>query len=220
MEGIVCVNTDKSENLINIIGDKNAIKIINYIQQNGYIVKKEVIKQILGKKEYDKFKINLYIEPPSSLLKIDDAYLFLTKLSKFNDCEVNSKICKKVMEIQKSPKSYGYIYILRRDEDKYTKWYKVGMTNREPEVRAKEWGYKLLYFAITSNHKKFERLIHLFLNYAHNKRKAIHGKGKYEVEWFHIRFDLIKKTIENVIEMYDDQYDRFTQSNIKRIRDL
>jgi hypothetical protein len=217
---LVCVNTSKKIDLINIVGKINADIIENYIKKYGNITKKEIVKNIIGTKNYNSLKQQIYITPPTKLLSINNSQSFLHELSNFNDELVNSKISTKISEIQSSSKSYGYIYILRRDEDKYTRWYKVGMTKREPEIRADEWGYNLVFFAITSNHKKFERLIHLYLNFAHCNRKAMHGKGKNEVEWFYIALDIIKTVIISTIECYDSEYENFKKNNITRISDI
>ena len=217
---LVCVNTSNTDELVKIIGIKNANEISKFIEKNGYINKKEIINKIIGNSNYKIYKKSLYIDPPSTLLKINNLHDFLQELCKYNDNLINSKISQKISQIQTSNKSFGYVYILRRNADKYTKWYKVGMTRREPEVRAAEWNYELKFFMLTSNHKLFERLIHLYLNFAHCKREAIHGKGKYEVEWFHVNFNLIVKVIKTLIEIYDDKSSFFNKNNIKRIHDL
>jgi hypothetical protein len=221
---VIDINTAKYDELMSLFKNKTiALNIIRYRSENGLFIKKQLTSVVIGKNNYNMLKSSFVISLPADLLKIDDDYEYLDKLSKYNDDKVNFDIYvrkKKIADMDKNSATIGYNYILHYSGDAHIKWYKVGETSKEPEERAAKWRYNLKYFRITSCRKSMERLLHKYLNFAHCLRPAIHGKGMNEVEWFYISFELIKRTMDAVINTCDPIYKAFKKFKIIRYSDL
>lgn len=215
------INSSSYDELMSFFDNKKiASDIIKYRTDNGLFLKKQSISKILGKKHYNEIKSYIVISLPSTLLAIDNDHEFLDQLSKYNNDSVNLDICKLKLQIASTSREIGYNYILHNPDDKHVRWYKVGLTSREPEIRAREWKYDLRYHRITSCSKIMERLLHKYLDFAHSLRKAMSGKGKNEVEWFYISYKLLVRTMDAVINTCDPWSNEFTFFEINRLSDL
>jgi len=102
----------------------------------------------------------------------------------------------------------GYIYVL---EHPYDLMYKVGRTKRDPHMRAREWGYKLLWYGFTKKNIRSEKIAHSYLSLFHEIIPSINGKGKTEIEWFRIPFCFLEGILVNVLQ---------PKSNIAKLKHL
>jgi DNA uptake protein ComE-like DNA-binding protein len=91
--------------------------------------------------------------------------------------------------------------------------WKIGRTKGLPETRAGQWGYKLEYSKHTNFNIKLERLIHLYLEFANFHRTSIYGKGKTEIEWFCIDFQIIVRTIDVLNHFLNNQINNDNDNN-------
>ena len=176
---------------------------INICNADHKFNNKQDIQRFLGNETYDQFKNRLIIKPPYKLLKISNDSKYLQELEKYNDQKSHDKIEQYRKEFNPSLKRSGYNYIMKWNGDKHATWYKVGMTKKKPQIRANEWGYDLVFQRFTSDRITMEKLLHRHLNFAHSVRPAINGKGKIEIEWFYVSKDILVKTINSIINVYD-----------------
>ena len=107
----------------------------------------------------------------------------------------------------------GYIYVL---EHPYDCMYKVGRTKRDPCVRARELGYKLLWYRFTKKNFRSEKIAHSYLSLFHEIIPSINGKGKTEIEWFRIPFCFLKFILSNVVQTNNN----ITKQNIIQLKEI
>lgn len=118
-------------------------------------------------------------------------YPELVKLYKQASEKTQKKIIDKINEQPSDTDGVGYVYGFTKSEDKNTRYnfyMKMGRTSRkDPETRIEEWGGIQVFSIRSIYNKKFERLVHLFFEFANVHRKNKKKPGSFEVEWF--KFD-------------------------------
>lgn len=213
------INTIKQGDYKKLFGESCELmkqKHLNHVRKYGVFKSKRDAEVCFGRTKYNTIRKFICIEPPTKLINVSNVNDFLAQLVKFNDTKSMENIRNYIARISPSTDKIGFNYILRNYDESKSKWYKVGETGRkDPQTRANEWGYGLLESFTTSDRKIMEKLVHNYLNFAHVIRPAMHGKGKTEIEWFHVKFDLLKKTIECVLEKYDPYYTHFKLFGIR-----
>lgn len=148
----------------------------------------------------------------------NDPVVLPCPLNGLNTKAVEKKIITKVKRGPRQTDGYGHIYVYYLDSDPKDSYYKIGMTERDVDVRLKEWkGSKLKKSFRVANRKYAERLIHLYLDYRRVYRyKQEDGslasfwkdtgkpvtdsdsKGKQEgrtkqIEWFFVPFQDVER---------------------------
>lgn len=118
--------------------------------------------------------------------KLSD-YPELQKLFNRNSSDIKVKIVT-VLNSQISKSEYvGYVYGFYSPDDKNLRnnfWIKLGRTERNPFVRVEEeWKGELIFCLKTHYNHRLERLIHLFFDFAREKRLGSGGfNGNCEIK--------------------------------------
>ena len=213
------INYSSSTDLQKIFSEKITKKILKRKLTLGWFKTKQQVMETIGPKIYITTKDHFIITPSSDLLAIKNNGEFLVQLSKYNSDDINRDIVKIAQAIS-TKHDCGYSYILKNPHDNYVRWYKIGETQRDSQIRENEWGYDLKWAKLSSCGKKIERLLYKYLNFAHSKRIGIDGKISYEIDWFYLHYDLLTKIINAVFHVYDPYSYYFETFNIKSIHDL
>ena len=115
-------------------------------------------------------------------------YSELLKLFERNNKLTQKKIIEKLKSPPSKTDSEGYVYGFYKKTDINTRfdfYIKLGRTAKEvPQERINEWRGKQVFTILTNYNKKFERLVHLFFNFANVHRMCERFPNKKEIEWF------------------------------------
>lgn len=197
------INTITFDLLYQILDNKSKVtKIITDRDKNGIYNNKRHfnirLSNLLSVKEMKKIYFNTKIDYGEKNIC---SQLFIT---------LPKNICDKIyytylpqLLLLKNFNKEGWIYVLKYDGDKTNPWYKIGYTSKKTsEERTQYWNYTVKKtYKVNNNPKIIEKIIHLFLNPYHITRKAIHGEGKTEIEWFYLKLEYINKVICEIIDM-------------------
>ena len=159
--------------------------------------------QLFGKKCYYKYDYQL-----KDMLNCLKKYPDLKFLYNRNTEAIKEKINEKLELPPSSTDKQGFVYGFFSPSDKNLRsnfWMKMGRTTKyDPNERIKEWNGDMIFCQKTSFNKKLERLIHLFFQYANEKR---YKNGKTEIEWFHFceKINILKYTSQ-INELVDDLF--------------
>ena len=218
---IIDINNANDNNISNITSDKNiGRKIIEKVNKQ-FLCKKQDLINIVGIDIYRQIKNNFVICPLDILFVPSDK--FLDTLLKY----ANNNIIKKIKDANYNENMLGYNYILAEtditnnvDTNLGLSWYKNGETRRHPNVRGNEWRCKVLFSKPTSCRKKIELLVRWYLSFSNIKRETVNDSSKYEIEWFFVKYNLLKRTVEEVLKKYDPYHKCFELYDINEITQL
>jgi len=116
---------------------------------------------------------------------------------------LNNQITNKIQNPKRlKSECSGSIYVLEHPYD--SNMFKVGRTSGDPNIRAAQWGYKKLWAEFTQTNVRTEQLAHLYLNNFHQIIPSINGKGKTEVEWFNIPFNVLILVLKSILITQND----------------
>lgn len=123
-----------------------------------------------------------------------------------NSLRSQEKITQNLEKLPSQTDGEGFVYGFFSPSDKNLRrnfWMKLGRTTRfNPEERVAQWGGNLIFCQRSHFNKRFERLVHLFFDFAHKIR---YNDGKKEVEWFHFEERInISKYVSMICELIDD----------------
>jgi DNA uptake protein ComE-like DNA-binding protein len=142
-------------------------------------------------------------------------YPELFKLYNSQHADTQKKIILKINQTPSESDHEGFVYGFTKPEDKNTRnsfFMKLGRTDRNPDIRIKEWSGKQVFTIKSIYNKKFERLVHLFFKSHNVKRENKNKPASEEIEWFKfekehcINKHYIISRVNDINSLIDDLY--------------
>jgi hypothetical protein len=146
----------------------------------------------------------------------------LDTLFYLNDKYTQKQILEVLSREPSETDSIGFVYGFNKNDhlskSNYDFYIKLGRTIRDPHTRISEWNGDQIFCKKSIYNKKFERLVHLFFNFAH---EIIINKSKRELEWFHFtdKFRITENKIVRYVTYIDDIINELYSSKSKSIID-